>query len=230
MELLRTEKLEKVYQDNSVAVHALRGIDIQVDRGEFVAVVGPSGSGKSTFMNLIGTLDEPTSGRVYLEGTDLGTLTGNERAELRLHKIGFIFQAYNLVPVLTVRENVEFTMMLQGVPRSERVKRIQSVLDEIGIGDYLDRKPDKLSGGQQQRVAVARAIIGEPLLVLADEPTANLDSRSGETVLDLMESMNREKQITFIFSTHDTQVMDRAHRLLVLKDGKIVDDRIQNSS
>jgi putative ABC transport system ATP-binding protein len=228
MSILRTEKLEKIYRSDSIAVHALKGVDMRIDRGEFVAIVGPSGSGKSTLLNIIGGLDTPSKGKVFLEDVDLSTVSANELAEIRLHKIGFIFQAYNLIPVLTVEENVEFIMMLQHVPKSARIKKVKELLEEIGIGEYLTRRPDKLSGGQQQRVAVARAIVSEPLLVLADEPTANLDSESGTVLLDLMESMNRKKNITFVFSTHDPQVMERAHRLLILKDGSIVEDRNQS--
>jgi len=227
--MLITENLEKIYTSDSVAVNALRGININVGKGEFVALVGPSGSGKSTLLNLLGGLDSPTEGRVVLDNFDLGTLSSNQLAELRLRKIGFIFQAYNLIPVLTVEENVEFTMMLQGIPKTERTTKIRNLLVEMGIGEYLNRRPDKLSGGQQQRVAVARAIVSEPILVLADEPTANLDSKSGSKLLDLMENMNQTKKITFIFSTHDPLVMERAHRLLILKDGQIVDDRTQKN-
>jgi putative ABC transport system ATP-binding protein len=229
MSILKTEQVKKVYQSDSIAVHALQGVDVSIERGEFVAIVGPSGSGKSTLLNIIGGLDAPSSGKVFLEDVDLSTLNQNHLAELRLHKIGFIFQAYNLIPVLTVEENVEFIMMLQHVPKSERSRKVKHLLEEIGIGDYLDRRPDRLSGGQQQRVAVARAIVSEPLLILADEPTANLDSQSGAVLLDLMESLNRKKNITFIFSTHDPQVMERARRLIVLKDGRIIEDRIQST-
>lgn len=229
MSLLESKGLEKIYKADSVAVHALKGIDMRIEPGEFVAIVGPSGSGKSTLLNIIGGLDVPTRGKVYLEGIDLSTLGANELADIRLNKIGFIFQAFNLIPVLTVEENVEFILMLRHVPRKIRAQKVREILNEIGIGEYLTRRPDRLSGGQQQRVAVARAIVSEPLLVLADEPTANLDSVSGSVLLDLMENMNRKKGITFVFSTHDPKVMERARRLIVLKDGEIAQDKVQNS-
>jgi len=227
MSILRAVELEKIYQDKGIPVIALKDVNFGVEEGEFLAIAGPSGSGKTTLLNLLGGLDEPTSGKVYLGNTELGSLNKNQLAEFRLRKIGFVFQAYNLIPVLTAEENVEFVMMLQGVISSERKKRVRRILEELGIGDYAHRRPNKMSGGQQQRVAVARAIVSEPLVVLADEPTANLDSKTGSLLLDLMADMNKKKGITFIFSSHDKMVMQRARRLIILQDGKIVIDEVK---
>jgi len=227
MSILRTVELEKIYQDKGIPVIALKDVNFGVEEGEFLAIAGPSGSGKTTLLNLLGGLDEPTSGKVYLGNTELGSLNKNQLAEFRLRKIGFVFQAYNLIPVLTAEENVEFVMVLQGVISSERKKRVRRILEELGIGDYAHRRPNKMSGGQQQRVAVARAIVSEPLVVLADEPTANLDSKTGSILLDLMADMNKKKGITFIFSSHDKMVMQRARRLIILQDGKIVIDEVK---
>jgi len=224
MAIIRTIDVEKTYQDNGVPVRALRGVSMTVDSGEFTVIAGPSGSGKTTLLNIIGALDKPTGGEVFLEETDLSTLKRTELSDLRLNKIGFVFQAYNLIPVLSALENVEFTMMLSNVPEKERHDRAMQILDELGIAELADKRPNEMSGGQQQRVAVARAIVNNPSLVLADEPTANLDSATGAELLNLMEQMNRERNITFIFSSHDPQVIERAHRLLTLKDGKIVED------
>ena len=227
MSILRAVELEKIYQDKGIPVIALKDVNFGVEEGEFLAIAGPSGSGKTTLLNLLGGLDDPTSGKVYLGNTELGSLNKNQLAEFRLRKIGFVFQAYNLIPVLTAEENVEFVMMLQGVISSERKKRVRRILEELGIGDYAHRRPNKMSGGQQQRVAVARAIVSEPLVVLADEPTANLDSKTGSLLLDLMADMNKKKGITFIFSSHDKMVMQRARRLIILQDGKIVIDEVK---
>ncbi|MCK4427895.1 MAG: ABC transporter ATP-binding protein [candidate division Zixibacteria bacterium] len=224
MGIVRTEHLEKTYQDEGVPVHALKGVNLEIKRGEFLAIAGPSGSGKSTLLNLIGGLDEPTSGKVFLEGVDLATLSKGKLAQMRLLKLGFVFQAYNLIPVLTAAENVEFVLMQQGMPEKERRKKTIKLLEELDIGEYADRRPNAMSGGQQQRVAVARAIASEPMLVLADEPTANLDSETAGSLLDLMRDLNQTKGITFIFSTHDPMVMERAERLVKLKDGTIVGD------
>ncbi|NOX36264.1 MAG: ABC transporter ATP-binding protein [Calditrichaeota bacterium] len=223
MEIIRTEKLEKIYQENGVPVHALRGIDLTISRGEFLVIAGPSGSGKTTLLNLIGALDRPTSGRVFFEGEDLTRKTRAELSRLRLQKIGFVFQAYNLIPVLTALENVEFPMMLLGMDEKTRQKKALALLDELGIGELAHKRPNEMSGGQQQRVAVARAIVTEPTVVLADEPTANLDSKTGESLMELMERMNREKQITFVFSSHDPLVISRGRRLVLLRDGQIVE-------
>ncbi len=224
MAIIRTIDVEKIYQDNGVPVRALRGVSMTVEPGEFTVIAGPSGSGKTTLLNIIGALDKPTNGDVFLEETDLSTLKRAELSDLRLNKIGFVFQAYNLIPVLSALENVEFTMMLSGVPEQERHDRAMQILDDLGIAELAKKRPNEMSGGQQQRVAVARAIVNNPSLVLADEPTANLDSSTGAELLNLMEQMNRERNITFVFSSHDPQVIERAHRLLTLKDGKIVED------
>ena len=224
MSIVRTERLEKTYQDEGVPVHALKRVNLEIEKGEFLAIAGPSGSGKSTLLNLIGGLDEPTSGKVFLEGVDLATLSKGKLAQMRLLKLGFVFQAYNLIPVLTAAENVEFVLMQQGIPEKKRRKKTIDLLEELGIGEYRDRRPNAMSGGQQQRVAVARAIASEPMLVLADEPTANLDSETAGSLLDLMRDLNQTKVITFIFSTHDPMVMERAERLVKLKDGQIVTD------
>ena len=221
MEIIRTEKLEKTYQDNGVPVHAIKGIDLTIDKGEFLVIAGPSGSGKTTLLNLLGALDKPTDGKVFFENEDLTTKDKNQLSWIRLHKLGFIFQAYNLIPVLSALENIEFSMMLLGIPEKERENKALELMDELGIKELADKRPNEMSGGQQQRVAVARAIVNNPSVVLADEPTANLDSVTAGHLLDLMEQMNRTKNITFIFSSHDKQVMDRAKRLLILKDGMI---------
>ncbi len=222
--MIRAEQLEKVYEDNGVPVHALHHVDLSIDRGEFLAIAGPSGSGKTTLLNLIGALDRPTSGSVTFEDKSLQHLDKNALSSIRLHNIGFIFQAYNLIPVLTARENVEFKLMLLGVPEQERKARALKILEELGIGDLAEKRPNKMSGGQQQRVAVARAIVNNPPLVLADEPTANLDSATAHALLDLMLKMNEEKEITFVFSSHDRQVLEHARRIVLLKDGAIAED------
>jgi putative ABC transport system ATP-binding protein len=221
MEILRTEKLEKTYQDNGVPVHAIKGIDLKIDKGEFLVIAGPSGSGKTTLLNLLGALDKPTEGKVFFEDEDLTKKDKNQLSWIRLHKLGFIFQAYNLIPVLSALENIEFSMMLLGIPEKERENKALVLMDELGIKELAKKRPNEMSGGQQQRVAVARAIVNNPSVVLADEPTANLDSITAGHLLDLMEQMNKNKNITFIFSSHDKQVMDRAKRILILKDGMI---------
>ncbi len=221
MSIIKTEKLEKTYSDNGVPVHALRGIDIEIKKGEYLVIAGPSGSGKTTLLNVLGALDKPSVGSVFFEDKNLADLSKSELSDFRLKNLGFIFQAYNLIPVLTALENIEFSMMLLGISEKERHRRAKDLLKELGIEELADKRPNEMSGGQQQRVAVARAIVNNPTVVLADEPTANLDSKTGGALLDLMEKMNREKNITFIFSSHDKQVIDRAKRLLILKDGKI---------
>jgi putative ABC transport system ATP-binding protein len=222
-ELIRVENLEKIYQDNGVPVQALRGINLTVNKGEFLVIAGPSGSGKTTLLNLLGALDKPTVGKVFLENEDLSLKSKSELSSLRLNRMGFIFQAYNLIPVLTAMENIEFSMMLLGIPEKERRKKALELMDELGIKELANKRPNEMSGGQQQRVAVARAMVNNPSIILADEPTANLDSTTGGLLLDLMQQMNKEKNITFIFSSHDKQVMDRAGRLIILKDGKIAE-------
>lgn len=227
-EIIRTENLEKVYSENGVPVHALRGVNLVVNKGDFLVIAGPSGSGKTTLLNLIGALDSPTRGAVYFEGEDLSRKPEAQLSTMRLHKLGFVFQAYNLIPVLTARENIEFTMVLMGVPERQRKQRVLELMRDLGIEELAEKRPLEMSGGQQQRVAVARAIITDPAVVLADEPTANLDSTTGASLLDLMERMNLEKNITFIFSSHDQQVIQRGRRLILLRDGKI--DRMEEGS
>ena len=216
--------LSKVYRQNSLAVQALADINLEISKKDFLCLSGPSGSGKSTLLNLIGGLDLPTSGDVSVDGITLSTLDRAALARLRLTRIGFVFQAYNLIPVLSARENVEFVMQLQGVNATERRTRALDILKEVGLAGLEDRKPGELSGGQQQRVAVARAIVSGPSLVLADEPTANLDSKTAENLMQMLVQMNAEHNVTFVFSTHDKLVMDFSRRLIQLRDGKIVED------
>lgn len=224
MAVIETKALEKIYHDGSIDVHAVNGVDLQIQPGEFTALVGPSGSGKTTLLNMIGGLDEPTAGSVLVDGTDLSMLRDNQLIDFRLRKIGFVFQAYNLIPVLTATENTEFIMLLQKRPKEEREKRARQLLQEVGLDDKLDKKPTELSGGQQQRVAVARALAPKPAVILADEPTANLDSHSTANLLDIMARLNVEEHITFLFSTHDQRVINRARRVVTLEDGKIISD------
>jgi len=221
MDIIRTENLHKIYRDNGVPVHAVKDVSLKIQKGDFVVIAGPSGSGKTTLLNLIGALDAPTEGKVFFDGTDISERSKSELASLRLNRLGFIFQAYNLIPVLTALENIEFTMMLLGIPEQERKERALAIMKELAIEELADKRPNEMSGGQQQRVAVARAIVTNPSVVLADEPTANLDSATGASLLDLMEKMNRDRNITFIFSSHDPQVIQRGRRLLMMKDGAI---------
>jgi putative ABC transport system ATP-binding protein len=204
-------------------------LSLQIDKGEFLAVAGPSGSGKTTLLNMIGGLDEIDSGSICVDGKTLEVMSQAQLADLRLHKIGFVFQAYNLIPVLSAIENVEYVMLLQGLPAGERREKARAVLDDVGLKGKYNRRPAELSGGQQQRVAVARAIVSSPAIVLADEPTANLDSKTGQGLLEMMQAMNTEKRITFIFSTHDRMVMEYARRLVKLKDGRLVDDEVKSN-
>jgi len=222
--ILEARKLCKTYVTRGVETAALAGVDLQLEEGEFAALAGPSGSGKTTLLNLLGALDDPTSGSVLLDGEDLGSLSPARLAALRLHKLGFVFQAYNLIPVLSARENVEFVMQLQGQPAAARAQRARALLAEVGLSGLADKRPLEMSGGQQQRVAVARAIASGPRVVLADEPTANLDSTTAGQLLELMERLNAERGVTFLFSTHDPLVIGRARRTLRLKDGRIVAD------
>ncbi|MCZ7586320.1 MAG: ABC transporter ATP-binding protein [Deltaproteobacteria bacterium] len=224
MSVVEIKGLEKTYVNGNVRVPALRGVDLAIEPGEFTVIAGPSGSGKSTLLNLIGALDVPTAGTVSIDGRDLTTLSKKELSELRRDRIGFVFQAYNLIPVLSGVENVEFILMIQGVGASERAERARAILHRVGLGDEMDRRPVDMSGGQQQRVAVARAIVSKPALVLADEPTANLDSATALDLLRLMAELNEKDGVTFIFSSHDQKVIDGARRLLTLRDGKIVED------
>ncbi len=222
---VRTESVWKIYPQEPDPVQAVRGVDLTVQPGEFTAMAGPSGSGKTTLLNLLGGLTEATEGRIQVGGAELTELDGRALSRIRLQRIGFVFQAYNLLPVLTALENAEFTLLLRGVPKEEREDRVRALFQEIGLEGLEARRPGKLSGGQQQRVAVARAVVGEPALVLADEPTANLDSAASDALLEVMERLNREKGTTFVFATHDPRVMERARRLIRLVDGRIVDDQ-----
>ena len=225
--LVEVRDARRDYQTGKVIVRALRGLDLIVRKGDFMAIVGPSGSGKTTLLNLIGALDTATEGEVWVFGKDLSELSRRKRADLRLKSLGFVFQAYNLIPVLTARENVEFVLELQGVG-SERRDRAQSALDEVALGDLAGRRPNELSGGQQQRVAVARAVASRPRLVLADEPTANLDSENSEALLKMMRRLRDEQGMTFVFSTHDPLVVSYASRVVTLRDGKVVSDELKN--
>ena len=227
MSIVECVDITKTYHQGKVEVAALRGVDLSVDAGGFVAVAGPSGSGKTTLLNLIGGLDVADSGSIVVDEHDFSQMSQSELAGLRLHRVGFVFQSYNLIPVLSALENVEFVMLLQGVPRAERQERARRILDDVGLEGMYNRRPAELSGGQQQRVAVARAIVSGPAIVLADEPTANVDSKTGQGLLDMMKQMNEKKNITFIFSTHDHMVMEYARRLIGLRDGQIVDDQVK---
>ena len=222
--IVEAKGIRKVYEAGGIETVALDGVDLQIGAGEFTALAGPSGSGKTTLLNILGALDVATEGQVAIEGQDLAQLSPAELSDLRMHKLGFVFQAYNLIPVFTARENVEFVMELQLVPAAERRKRADALLEEVGLGGLGDKRPLQMSGGQQQRVAVARAIVGRPRMVLADEPTANLDSETAGRLLDLMATLNAEHGITFLFSTHDPAVMQVARRLVRLHDGRIVED------
>lgn len=219
-----TEGVTKEYADHGVPVLAVRGVDMKISRGEFTAIVGPSGSGKTTFLNLISGLDKVSDGKVWLNGKLLSEMSGRELSDFRRDNIGFIFQAYNLIPVLSIEENVEYIMLLQGVPKAERRARVYQTLSGLGLDGMEQRRPPELSGGQQQRVAVARAIVSRPAIVLADEPTANLDSTTAVELIEMMRTLNEDSGITFIFSTHDPRVMERARRLITLTDGQISSD------
>lgn len=220
--------VSKTYRQGQVEVTAVDDFSLQLQKGEFVALCGPSGSGKTTILNMIGALDEPSEGRVFLEGCDLSRLSRTALAAVRRDRIGFVFQAYNLVPVLTAYENAEFVLALQNVPEKIRRERVMHILREVGLAEMAGRRPDELSGGQQQRVAIARAIVPEPAIVLADEPTANIDTANAEALLELMEKLNREQGITFLFSTHDQRVMDRARRIVRLQDGRLIADEVRD--
>ncbi len=217
----------KLYTQGSLEVQALRGLDLTVGKGEFTALIGPSGSGKTTTLNLVGGLDSPTSGSVTVEGVDLGTLNRKALSHLRRDRIGFVFQSYNLIPVLTAYENAEMVMWVQGVPAPERRKRVMELLHAVGLDGLEDRKPTELSGGQQQRVAIARAIAANPAVVLADEPTANVDSETAENLISLMEALNRDRGVTFLFSTHDPRVVERVKRVVRLVDGRVDSDEVR---
>lgn len=216
--------LVKIYDEKTIPVYALNGVHLHIERGEFTAIKGPSGSGKTTLLNMLGGLDTPTSGYVEINGINITKLRGNKLIDFRLHNIGFVFQSYNLIPVLTAKENIEFIMLLQKASTKERENRVTELLTQIGIAEKANKRPAELSGGQQQRVAVARALAPKPQFILADEPTANLDSVSAANLLDMMAQLNREENMTFIFSTHDQRVIERARRVITLEDGKIVKD------
>jgi len=222
--IIVTENVKKYYKEEGITVKAVRGIDLTIEAGEFSAVVGPSGSGKTTFLNIISGLDTPTDGKVWLEDKLLSEMSGKDLSDLRRDRIGFIFQAYNLIPVLSVEENIEYVMLLQGVSKQERHRKVLEILEEIGMEGMEKRTPPKISGGQQQRVAIARAMVSQPKLILADEPTANLDQNTGAELLDMMRELNRKTGMTFLFSTHDRMVMDRADRVITLRDGKVEKD------
>ena len=225
MHIIETKNISKLYKQADQDIIALNNVSISFEKGEFTAIVGPSGSGKTTFLNSIGGLDSPTSGKVMIEEKEITGLSSNELIDFRLRNIGFVFQSYNLIPVLTAKENVEFIMLMQGLSESHRNKRSIELLNSVGLKAQLNRRPNQLSGGQQQRVAVARALASKPKFVLADEPTANLDSTSTANLLDIMSKLNKKEKTTFIFSTHDQRVIDRANRIITLEDGKVLSDK-----
>ncbi len=227
MKVLELNNVHKVYNTTHVEVHAVNDVSLEFEQGEFAAIVGPSGSGKTTLLNMIGGLDMPTEGKIMVNSTDLSTLRSSAIIDFRMRNIGFVFQSYNLIPVLTAKENIEFIMNLQKWPRKKRDNRTLELLKAVGLEDRIDSRPAQLSGGQQQRVAVARALASKPRFVLADEPTANLDTKSTENLLDIMEKLNKEENITFIFSTHDARVVKKARRVITLEDGKVVSDEIR---
>lgn len=224
MDVIKTKGVTKIYNPDKIPVYALNGVDLQIEEGEFTAIVGPSGSGKTTLLNIIGGLDRPSGGAVMVHGQNIAELSDNQLIDFRKDYIGFVFQAYNLIPVLTAQENVEFVMLLQKRSKTERQQRVAELMDAVGLSDKMDRRPSELSGGQQQRVAVARALAPKPTFILADEPTANLDSKSTENLLDIMTRLNKEENMTFVFSTHDQRVIDRARRVVTLVDGVISKD------
>jgi putative ABC transport system ATP-binding protein len=225
---VRTTNLWKIYPQEPAPVEAVRGISIKIETGDFVAMAGPSGSGKTTMLNMIGGLTRPSRGQIWIADREITEMSDRDLAQLRLEQIGFVFQSYNLLPVLTAFENAEFTLLLSGIPKDERRKKVLELFDKIGLSGLEDRKPGKLSGGQQQRVAVARAVVANPALILADEPTANLDSKASTDLLDVMERLNQDHGTTFLFSTHDPRVMERSRRLITLVDGQIESDEHRN--
>ncbi len=224
MNIIEIKNLKKTYNDSEIEVHAVNGVNLNIQEGEFAAIVGPSGSGKTTLLNMLGGLDDPSSGNILIDQTELSNLKSSQLINFRMQNIGFVFQSYNLIPVLTAKENVEFIMQLQGKSKKEREARTYELLEAVGLKGRENSRPSKLSGGQQQRVAVARALASKPKFVLADEPTANLDSKSTENLLDIMEELNKKENITFIFSTHDQRVVNKAKRVITLEDGKIISD------
>ncbi len=224
MSIIKASNITKTYNETVVPVHALNGVDLSVEEGEFTAIVGPSGCGKTTLLNVLGGLDHPTTGTVKIANTDITKMKDGDLIDFRLNNIGFVFQAYNLIPVLTTFENVEFIMLLQKQDKKKRTERVMELLEQMQISEKARQRPSELSGGQQQRVAVARALASKPKFILADEPTANLDSKSTSNLLDIMATLNREEKATFIFSTHDQRVIDKARRVVMLQDGKIISD------
>ena len=224
MSIIEIKDLTKVYDAKTLPVYAVNGVNLTIETGEFTAVVGPSGSGKTTLLNIVGGLDDPTTGDVIINGVKINELSSRQKTDFRMRNIGFVFQSYNLIPVFTSQENVEFIMHLQGKQKEERESRTKELLEAVGLGDRMNSRPNKLSGGQQQRVAVARALASKPKFILADEPTANLDSKSTENLLDIMEKLNIDENITFIFSTHDQRVVNKAKRVITLQDGAIISD------
>lgn len=227
MNIIEIKSVSKTYDMNTIPVQALNGIDLTFQEGEFASIVGPSGSGKTTLLNIIGGLDDPTGGVVLIDGTNITELSGRKKTIFRMNNIGFVFQSYNLIPVFTVKENIEFIMQLQGMPKEIMERRTRELLEAVGLTEKKDNRPGKLSGGQQQRVAVARALASKPKFILADEPTANLDSKSAENLLDIMGRLNKEENITFIFSTHDSRVMNKARRIITIEDGRVISDLLK---
>lgn len=225
---VRTTSLWKIYPQEPDPVEAVRGISTEIETGDFVAMAGPSGSGKTTMLNMIGGLTRPSRGQIWIGDREITEMSDKDLAQLRLERIGFVFQSYNLLPVLTALENAEFTLLLSGIPKDERRKKVLELFNKIGLSGLEDRKPGKLSGGQQQRVAVARAVVANPALILADEPTANLDSKASTELLDVMERLNQDHGTTFLFSTHDPRVMERSRRLITLVDGQVESDERRN--
>ncbi len=229
MSVIETHHISKIYNpDSDIELKALNDVNLAIEEGEFTAIVGPSGSGKTTLLNIIGGLDNPSDGQVMIAGTEITNMKESQLLDFRLRNIGFVFQAYNLIPVLTASENVGYVMMMQKRPKGETDQRVKELLMEVGLGDKMNKRPGHLSGGQQQRVAVARALASKPKFILADEPTANLDSKSTADLLDIMLKLNKEEGSTFVFSTHDQRVIDRARRVITLEDGKIVSDERRN--
>jgi len=229
MSVIKIKNLTKTYHETEVPVHAVNGINLEFEQGEFAAIVGPSGCGKTTLMNMIGGLEKPTSGSVIVDGSDMSELSSNALIDFRLKNIGFVFQAYNLIPVLKARENVEFIMQLQNWDKKQMVERSTSLLKSVGLGEKVNSRPNQMSGGEQQRVAVARALASKPQFILADEPTANLDSHATTQLLDIMKKLNEEENMTFIFATHDKRVMDKALRVITIEDGKVISDISKNN-
>ena len=224
MNVIEIKDLVKIYSNNVMEVTAVDNVNLTIEKGEFTAIVGPSGSGKTTLLNMIGGLDQATSGQILVDGIDVSTLNSKQLVDFRLHNIGFVFQSYNLIPVLTASENVSFIMEMQGLDKATIQSRTAEILTEVGLADRMESRPNQMSGGQQQREAVARAMASRPKFIIADEPTANLDSKTTEKLLDIMEELNEKENITFLFSTHDQRVVNKARRVIVLEDGKIVKD------